>query len=276
MVGAGPAGLAAALALAALGAEVVIAAPAHDPARAEADRRTTALLLGSVELLKNLGVWRGCAGESAPVQGVRIVDDRGGLLRAPEVLFKARGAGSRKLRRQHRQFCPQRRAFCRHEQRVPPALAADLGGCQGHANRSVRAPRARRGRYTERRPRRRRRRAQLHGPRGGRNCHAHMDLRPSRHCRQLRPHAPACRHHHRAASARRAAHDRAAAGRRFQPRMGGSSRQRPPALPASTSRCSSRSLARACAGCWARSATLDRAPPILSPVSPLCAWGKIE
>jgi 2-octaprenyl-6-methoxyphenol hydroxylase len=93
VVGAGPAGLAAALALAALGTEVVIAAPAHDPARAEADRRTTALLLGSVELLKNLGVWGGCAEESAPLQGVRIVDDRGGLLRAPEVLLRAEELG---------------------------------------------------------------------------------------------------------------------------------------------------------------------------------------
>jgi 2-octaprenyl-6-methoxyphenol hydroxylase len=93
VVGAGPAGLAAALALATLGAEVVIAAPANDPARAAADRRTTALLRGSVELLKNLGVWRGCAGESAPVRGVRIVDDRGGLLRAPEVLFRAEELG---------------------------------------------------------------------------------------------------------------------------------------------------------------------------------------
>jgi 2-octaprenyl-6-methoxyphenol hydroxylase len=93
VVGAGPAGLAAAVALAALGAEVVIAAPAHDPARAEADRRTTALLLGSIELLKNLGVWQGCGNDSAPVRGVRIVDDRGGLLRAPEVLFRAEELG---------------------------------------------------------------------------------------------------------------------------------------------------------------------------------------
>jgi 2-octaprenyl-6-methoxyphenol hydroxylase len=93
VVGAGPVGLTTALALAALGAEVVIAAPPHDPARAEADRRTTALLLGSVELLKNLGVWQECAGQSAPLEGVRIVDDRGGLLRAPEVLFRAQDLG---------------------------------------------------------------------------------------------------------------------------------------------------------------------------------------
>jgi 2-octaprenyl-6-methoxyphenol hydroxylase len=89
VIGAGPTGLAAALALAALGADVAIAAPAYDPARAEADQRTTALLPGSIELLKNLGVWGICAGQSAPLEGVRIVDDRGGLLRAPEVLFKA-------------------------------------------------------------------------------------------------------------------------------------------------------------------------------------------
>jgi 2-octaprenyl-6-methoxyphenol hydroxylase len=89
VIGAGPAGLAAALSLAALGAEVVIAAPAYDSARGEADRRTTALLPDSIELLKNLGVWGICAGQSAPLQGVRIVDDRGSLLRAPEVLFKA-------------------------------------------------------------------------------------------------------------------------------------------------------------------------------------------
>jgi 2-octaprenyl-6-methoxyphenol hydroxylase len=89
VVGAGPAGLAAALALAALGAEVVIAAPGQHPARAEADRRTTALLRSSVELLKNLAVWQQCSHESAPLKGVRIVDDGGGLLRAPEVLFRA-------------------------------------------------------------------------------------------------------------------------------------------------------------------------------------------
>jgi 2-octaprenyl-6-methoxyphenol hydroxylase len=89
IVGAGPAGLTAALAMSALGADVVLAAPAYDPARAAADRRTTALLLGSVELLKNLGVWPRCERESTPLAGIRVVDDRAGLLRAPEVLFEA-------------------------------------------------------------------------------------------------------------------------------------------------------------------------------------------
>ncbi len=93
VIGAGPAGLAAALALAAHGLEVALVAPAYDPARAEADRRTTALLPTSLELLKNLDVWKRCAEHGAALEGVRIVDDRGGLLRAPEVLFKAQELG---------------------------------------------------------------------------------------------------------------------------------------------------------------------------------------
>jgi 2-octaprenyl-6-methoxyphenol hydroxylase len=89
VIGAGSAGLAAALALSAVGAEVEIVAPAYDQARAEADRRTTALLPSSIEMLKNLGVWGLCNEQSAALEGVRIVDARGGLLRAPEVLFMA-------------------------------------------------------------------------------------------------------------------------------------------------------------------------------------------
>ncbi|KAB2911503.1 MAG: ubiquinone biosynthesis protein UbiH [Hyphomicrobiaceae bacterium] len=89
VIGAGPAGLAAALSLSALGVEVTLAAPAFDPARNAGDRRTTALLNASIELLRNLGVWPLCEGESAPLAGIRIIDDRGGLLRAPEILFEA-------------------------------------------------------------------------------------------------------------------------------------------------------------------------------------------
>jgi 2-octaprenyl-6-methoxyphenol hydroxylase len=94
VIGAGPAGLTAALALAAAGADVVIAAPSPRPAPSEADPRTTALLASSLELLKNLRCWdRTCASASAILEGVRIVDDRGGLLRAPEVLFRASELG---------------------------------------------------------------------------------------------------------------------------------------------------------------------------------------
>jgi 2-octaprenyl-6-methoxyphenol hydroxylase len=91
VIGAGPAGLAAALALGTVGADVVIAAPSHDATLPDA--RTTALLPSSIRLLENIGAWDLCAQQSAPLLGIRIVDARGGLLRAPEVLFKAADLG---------------------------------------------------------------------------------------------------------------------------------------------------------------------------------------
>ena len=93
MVGAGPAGLAAALALDAFGCEVALVSPAYDPARMARDMRTTALLSSSVILLENLGVWHLCSHTAAPLSAIRIADDRGDLLRAPEVLFQASQLG---------------------------------------------------------------------------------------------------------------------------------------------------------------------------------------
>jgi 2-octaprenyl-6-methoxyphenol hydroxylase len=93
VVGAGPAGLVSALALHALGCAVVLVAPAYDQARAAKDTRTTALLSSSVTLLENLGVWKRCRQVAAPLTSIRIIDDRKGLLRAPEVLFRASELG---------------------------------------------------------------------------------------------------------------------------------------------------------------------------------------
>jgi len=93
VIGAGPAGLASALALARLGIAVAIVAPPYDAARAAGDRRTTALIGPSVELLKNFGVWPFCAADAAPFTAVRIADDREAVVRAPEVLFRARELG---------------------------------------------------------------------------------------------------------------------------------------------------------------------------------------
>jgi 2-octaprenyl-6-methoxyphenol hydroxylase len=83
VVGAGPAGLAAAVAAAATGASVaLIGVPASD-------NRTSALLASSVTALETLGVWQSCAADAAPLAVMRIVDDTGRLLRAPEVRFAA-------------------------------------------------------------------------------------------------------------------------------------------------------------------------------------------
>lgn len=83
VVGGGPSGLVAALALGAAGIKTVLFAP---PASAP-DRRTTALLDGSVQALKALGVWDALAPQSAPLEKLRLVDATKRLLRAPEVLF---------------------------------------------------------------------------------------------------------------------------------------------------------------------------------------------
>ncbi len=85
VVGAGPAGLTAAIAMAQGG--VTTALIGKRPARV--DNRTTALLAGSVTALSTLGVWERCAAQAAPLKTMRIVDDTGRLWRAPEVKFEA-------------------------------------------------------------------------------------------------------------------------------------------------------------------------------------------
>jgi 2-octaprenyl-6-methoxyphenol hydroxylase len=85
VVGGGPSGLVAAIAAASAGLETVLFAP--EPAKA--DRRTTALLDGSVRVLKSLSVWPKLEPEAAPLERLRIVDATQRLIRAPEVTFAA-------------------------------------------------------------------------------------------------------------------------------------------------------------------------------------------
>jgi 2-octaprenyl-6-methoxyphenol hydroxylase len=83
VIGGGPAGLAAAVALAETGASTALVAR-----RAPyADNRTTALLGGSVDLLERLEVWPRCKDKAAALHVMRLVDDTGRLIRAPEVRF---------------------------------------------------------------------------------------------------------------------------------------------------------------------------------------------
>jgi len=84
VVGAGPAGLMASLALAVAGLDTLLIAPA-----ASSDHRTTALLGGSVTALETLGVWPACQAHAAPLKILRIVDATQRLVRAPEVTFDA-------------------------------------------------------------------------------------------------------------------------------------------------------------------------------------------
>lgn len=89
VVGRGPAGLCAAIALAAGGIDTTLAGRRPPPT----DNRTTALLAGSVTALSTLGVWDLCAEHAAPLRAIRLIDDTGRLWRAPEVTFDAAEIG---------------------------------------------------------------------------------------------------------------------------------------------------------------------------------------
>ncbi len=103
VVGGGPAGLAAALSAVRAVCTAAKSDPEADqavctvaliaPAPAMPDNRTAALFTGSVQLLRNLGVWEECHGASQALTAIRIIDDTGALLRAPEVLFSAADVG---------------------------------------------------------------------------------------------------------------------------------------------------------------------------------------
>ena len=88
IVGGGPAGLTAAIALATAGVETTLIAR-----RPASDHRTTALLAGSVTALDTLGAWSDCAAQAAPLRVMRIVDATSRLVRAPEVRFAASEIG---------------------------------------------------------------------------------------------------------------------------------------------------------------------------------------
>jgi 2-octaprenyl-6-methoxyphenol hydroxylase len=89
VVGGGPAGLTAAIALASAGVGTALVAGRPR----QGDNRTTALLAGSVTALETLGVWDNCRAHAAPMRAMRIVDDTARLLRAPEVRFEASEIG---------------------------------------------------------------------------------------------------------------------------------------------------------------------------------------
>ncbi|MET0568989.1 MAG: UbiH/UbiF family hydroxylase [Hyphomicrobiaceae bacterium] len=92
VVGTGAAGAAVALAVAREGLRTIAIGPvvSADPAR---DPRSTALFSGSIAFLRHLGVWRHLEPAAARLVGLRLVDDTGGVLRAPEILFRAQELG---------------------------------------------------------------------------------------------------------------------------------------------------------------------------------------
>ena len=83
VVGGGPAGLATAIAIAQTGATTALIARRS----LYADNRTTALLGGSIDFLQAIEVWPCCRDKAAELRVMRLIDDTGRLIRAPEVKF---------------------------------------------------------------------------------------------------------------------------------------------------------------------------------------------
>lgn len=88
VIGAGPAGLTTAVALAGAGLSTTLVA-----GRPRADNRTTALLASSITALDTICVWPGCRPSAAPLRTLRIVDSTRRLWRAPEIKFLASEIG---------------------------------------------------------------------------------------------------------------------------------------------------------------------------------------
>lgn len=84
VIGGGATGLIAALALASGGLRVTLVAPPRP-----VDPRTTALMDGSMQALKALGVWERLRPDASPLRVMRLVDGTQRLMRAPEVSFRA-------------------------------------------------------------------------------------------------------------------------------------------------------------------------------------------
>jgi len=89
VVGAGPVGLAAGLALLTSGYSVAVIGPPGQ----DSDKRTSALLAGSIRFLEQVGVWPSLTPSAAPLRTLRIVDATDRLIRAPEVLFESTEIG---------------------------------------------------------------------------------------------------------------------------------------------------------------------------------------
>jgi 2-octaprenyl-6-methoxyphenol hydroxylase len=93
IVGAGPAGLAAALACQSAGLNPIIVNTSKAASQQGAKGRSAALFNRSVSFLQSLGVWDACQDAAEPLRSLHFIDDTGRILRAPDCAFHAAEIG---------------------------------------------------------------------------------------------------------------------------------------------------------------------------------------
>lgn len=89
VIGAGPAGQIAAIAMARGGRRVVLIGPESNGS----DRRTTALMDQSLAMMERFGLWEDLKPQAAPLAVMQIIDGTRRLLRAPTVAFRSAEIG---------------------------------------------------------------------------------------------------------------------------------------------------------------------------------------
>lgn len=90
IIGTGPVGLIAALAIGrTTGYRVTLTGPLPNEEQIERDTRTTAFMVPSLVMLEKLGLWPALEPVSAPLKHLSMIDDCGGLFRAPDCRFSA-------------------------------------------------------------------------------------------------------------------------------------------------------------------------------------------
>lgn len=93
VVGAGPAGLAAALACLKAGLKPAIVDTSRNASAEAARGRSAALFNKSVAFLERLGVWEACRARAEPLKALQFIDDTGRRFRAPDCVFHAEEIG---------------------------------------------------------------------------------------------------------------------------------------------------------------------------------------